>query len=157
YRQHFGLTPEEARRKAAEVPEGCLDRALSCPPEETSWLDLGELAYRDPLGALARWQEIKEAARDEVASGHLAARAVENLGGGRPVDRARFLAVRDQLAASLNNPSPAEWMLIDQLVGFQLALWEWQHIVTTYAAIVADRGLQSVRLRQPFDPPVTTE
>ena len=86
-----------------------------------------------------------------------AATAVESHGGGRPAYRARFLAAREQLAASLGEPSPAEWMLIDQLTGFQLQLWEWQQIVTVYAAIAADRGLRSVRPRAPFQPPETTE
>jgi hypothetical protein len=157
YRRHFGLSPDEARAKASQTDEGFSDRALSRPPEETSWHDLGELARRDPELALQRWLQVKEAACDEVASGHLAARAVEEHGGGRPADRARFLAVREQLAASLGRPSPAEWLLIDQLAGIQMQLWEWQRVVTTYTAVVADDGLRSLRLRQPFEPALVTE
>src|SRR5262249_37421342 len=73
-----------------------IERALSCEPSQVSWLDIDAIARTDPQKALARWDEIKEAARGEVRAGHRAARALE----GYDSDcwrRARFLAVRAEL------------------------------------------------------------
>jgi hypothetical protein len=77
---------------------------VTVPPEHLGWHELGEIARRDPEMALARWRQVKEAARDEVASGHLAAAAAEVPGRSPPWGRATFLAVRDELLASLANP-----------------------------------------------------
>src|SRR5688572_27763309 len=60
YRQHAGLTPEEARGRAAEAPEGFLDRVLSGPPDQVTWDGLDLVAQRDEEKMLARWEEVKE-------------------------------------------------------------------------------------------------
>jgi hypothetical protein len=156
YREQYGMSHEDACR-ASESSEGQLARAMTCPPEQVQWRDLGEITRRDPEAALARWNEIRAAAREDLVSGHCAASAVEEWDGLQCWERARFLALRDELAASVGNPSPSERILIDQLAGMQLSLWQWQRIVTTYTFIVADSGLRSVRMRRPYEPTLLSE
>src|SRR5262245_41668795 len=76
YREHFGLSPEEARQRVASAPEGHLQHILDCPPDQLTWQDLNDLAERDPAQALRRWEELTEAARHEIRTGHRAARAL---------------------------------------------------------------------------------
>src|SRR5262245_52087635 len=51
-RVHYKLTAAEAEARAAEAPPHYLDRALTCPPDQLSWLDLDALARHDPARAL---------------------------------------------------------------------------------------------------------
>jgi hypothetical protein len=122
YVEQFRMTAEQARETAGLTDEEAR-QALAGPPEHFHWHQLADLAHRDPELAQARWRQVKEAARDEVASGHLAARAIEEPGGTPCWDRARFLAVREELLASLVNPTWIERALIDQMAVYQLAIW----------------------------------
>ena len=62
-----------------------------------SWCALEAVAREAPEQALRRWEEAKQAAREEVRNGHRAARALEGYGG--PCGgRAQLLAVRAELA-----------------------------------------------------------
>ena len=58
---------------------------LKAPPNELAWHDLRVLSDRDPDLALRRWEEVKQAARDERRSGHrgAASRAGTRAGSGR--------------------------------------------------------------------------
>ena len=75
----------------------------------------GDIAGRAARLALAlrRWEEIKQAARDEIRSGYRASRAVED--GGGPWERARFAAVRTELMETFRPRNGVEQMLVDQL------------------------------------------
>src|SRR5262245_11192334 len=53
-------------------------------PFSVSWRELERLADRDPGLALQKWEEVKQAAREEVRSGHRAAEAL----GGSAAERA---------------------------------------------------------------------
>jgi hypothetical protein len=156
YVKHFGKTAEEARAIAGLGAEE-IGPALTGPPEQVSWHQLAGIAGHDPERAQARWQEVKDAARDEVASGHLAAAATEIPGSSRPWVRATFLAVREELLSSLPNPSGIERALIDQLAGYQVSIWEWQRIVAAHTFVVNDCVLRSVRQRQPYEPALVDE
>ena len=134
YRQHFGLSPDEARRQAADVTEEHLRQVLDGPPEEVGWYDLDLLARRDPALAVRRWEEVKGAARGEIRSGHRAGRALE----GYDSDcwtRARFLALRAELTEALRPRTQLEQQLIDQLAGWQTQVWYWQEIAHAYAQL----------------------
>jgi len=96
YRDHYKLTAEEARARAAECPDHCVEHALTVPPDEVSWSDLDAIAHRDHAQALVRWEQVKEAARGDLRCGLRAARALEGF-EGRLWDRAGFLAVRSEL------------------------------------------------------------
>jgi hypothetical protein len=147
YREFLKLTPEEARARAGEAVEAQpeqLDRILTGPPDEVSWLDLDTLARHDPDQALERWQQIKRAARLEVRDGHRAARALEGsdiLTGGDCWERARFLAVCAELADAWRPRDALEQQLIDQLAQWQTLLWNWQETARAYVQL----GVQGVK------------
>lgn len=139
YREHYGLSPGEARTKASDLPDPFLERTLTAPPDQMSWLDLDAVAQLDPDRARARWEEIKEAAREEIRTGHRAARALEGW-ESHCWSRARFLAVRSELYAAWRPRNAAEQQLIDQLAQWQVLIWRWQESVTAYVEIVFEGG-----------------
>jgi len=134
YQEHYKLTPEEARARAAEAPDYCLERTLTCPPEEVSWHDLGALERRDPAQALERWETVKSAARGELRSGFRTARAIE--GCESPCrQRARFLAIRSELSEAWRPRNAAEQHLVDQMAQCQELIWRWQETLTAYTEV----------------------
>ncbi len=137
YKRHYSLTPEEARQKAGETPDAHQQHMLDCPPDEIHWRDISLIAQRDPDLALRRWEQVKEAARKEVRSGHRAAAALEGYFGSC-WGRAQFLAVRAELLASVQPRSAVELQLIDQLAQWQALLWHWQETMAAYAGMVSE-------------------
>jgi hypothetical protein len=112
------LTPDEQERILQKYPLG------------VGWADLERLADRDPVLALQKWEEIKEAARDDLKSGLRAAEAL----GGSPQERARFLAIRQALASQWQPRGGLEWQLIDTLAQAQASWLTWLQAVTLFAA-----------------------
>jgi hypothetical protein len=111
---------------------------MRSPPDQVGWLDLHALEKSDPALALRRWQEVQEAARAELRSGHRAARFLE-WGDNSCWGRAQFLAVRAELAGAWRPRDAQEWHLIDQMAQFQTLLERWQDTLTAYTAIVGLR------------------
>jgi hypothetical protein len=134
YREHYKLTPEEARARAAEAPDHYVERVLTCPPEEVSWHNLNALAGRDPARALERWEEVKRAARGELRSGYRAARALEGC-ESQCRRRAQFLAVRAELSDAWRPRNAAEQHLVDQMAQCQELIWRWQETLTAYTEV----------------------
>src|SRR5215469_5501042 len=99
YREHYQLAPQEAQARAAGGGPGYLERALHGPPDQVNWCALEAVARDSPEKALHRWEEIKQAAREEVRDGHRAARALEGYGGSC-WGRAQFLALHAELAGA---------------------------------------------------------
>lgn len=156
YVRQYGSTPEEARARASATPEGRLAEVLSCPVEELTWWDLGAIAHHDPEKALARWQEVQRAAREELRNGHRAARALE-AATSSCLERAGFLAVRAELLETLGSHTPLERELVDQLAHWQTLLWRWQETVTSYSVLAHDRGRRAMRQVDPLELPRLTE
>jgi hypothetical protein len=148
YRKHCELSPEEAHRRVAENSPESLDRILKAPPDEVSWFDLDTLAQEDESLALKRWAQVKAAARDQVRSGHRAARVVEDAGG--PWERARYLAVRSELAAAWEPRNTAEQMLVDQLAQWQVLLWRWQEVLSAWTTC-ASCGPRRAKKGEPYE------
>jgi hypothetical protein len=159
YREFFKLSPEEARARACEGGEAQpehLDRILTGPPDQVSWFDLDTLARHDPEKARERWQQVKRAARLEVRDGHRAARALEGSDartGGGCWERARFLAVRAELADAWRPRDALEQQLIDQLAQWQTLLWQWQETVRGYMQLASLGVKQALREGGPGDLP----
>jgi hypothetical protein len=101
-----------------------LERALHGPPDQVTWWALEAVARDAPEQALGRWEEVKQAAREELRSGHRAARALEGYGGSC-WGRAQFLAVRAELAGAWRPRNQQEQQLIDQLCQFQVLMERW--------------------------------
>lgn len=146
YRQEYSLSPEEARRKAAEVPEAHLQRIVDGPPDQVQWGDLDLIAQGDAELALKRWEQIKEAARQEVRSGHRAASALED--HGSCWERARFLTVRAELMATVQPRSAVEQQLVDQLAQWQTLLWSWQGVMANHTGL-ANASRDRIRRNKP--------
>jgi hypothetical protein len=144
YREVYGQSPEEARASTRANPghPEYLERQLNGPPDQVEWYDLDELSRRDPALGLRRWEGVKQAAREEVATRFRAAAALEGP-DSRCWDRARFLAVRAGLGDAWRARDAQEWALIDQLAQWQLLLWRSLETMNTYAALAAKGGKRS--------------
>ena len=113
YRDQLELSgPEaDARARGADDTAADLARIRDRPPDQVGWFDLNRVADRDPEAFAEVWQSLKAAARDELASGHRTARALD--WDGRPWDRARFLAIRDSFWADYQPRPGVEAALVD--------------------------------------------
>jgi hypothetical protein len=81
YREAMKCSPGHAlSRLAGPLTAERREQIMLQPPSATTWLELEALAEADPEAAARRWEEVKKAARDELASGHRAVRAQ----GGSP-------------------------------------------------------------------------
>jgi hypothetical protein len=119
-----GLAPESAytRATAPETPEN-IASIMSAPPEQISWFDLGRLMRSNPEEGLARWQEIKQAAVEELRSGHRAAAVFD--WDSAPWERARFLAIRNDFIAEWQPRGGIERALVDTLCECYAAYLYW--------------------------------
>jgi hypothetical protein len=155
YREHYKLSAQEALDRAQDDSDEYLDRILSAPPDQVSWYELDALARRDEGQALRRWREIVQAARDEVRSGHRAARTVE-WSEALCWQRARFLALRAELADAWRPRNQLEQHLIDQLAQFQTRMEHWQEKLTTYTMFSGLGARRRERDGLPPEPPQLT-
>jgi hypothetical protein len=128
YRRQYGQSIPEAVKKAEELiattNAANIERILRTPADCTTWLEMEQLAAVDPVLAARRWEKIKEAAYQELASGHQSAKAVESY-EQTCWKRAQFLARREDLANQWRPRGGIEWALIDmmaQALSLQ-ALW----------------------------------
>jgi hypothetical protein len=145
YRWEYGLsTPEAAAQVRDDQPEREQD-ALQRPPTEVSWADLEALLERDPQRFLQRWEEIKGAAREELQTGHRASGPVE-VYGSTPWDRARFLALRQELADGWQPRNGVERQLVDAMAQAQAAVEYWLDRLMSKAA--REARLEQATLRE---------
>ena len=72
---------------------------------------MNQVAAVDPAAFYAVWERVKAEARQELASGHRAASAVDV--AGRPWDRAQFLALRESFREEWQPRGGIEDALID--------------------------------------------
>ncbi len=117
HRDKMHLSPsaaDQAARGLDQTPEQALEdlvRIRERPPDQVDWGDLQRLVNYDPNEMVALWEGLKVGAREELASGHRTARALE--WNGRPLDRARFLAIRDSFRETTPPQNGIEAALLD--------------------------------------------
>lgn len=135
YRDQLQMSDSEAdahARGANDSPTEAatdLSRIRDRPPDQVSWFDLSRVAERDPLAAADLWQGLRAAAREELASGHRTAQALD--WSGRPWERARFLAIRDSFRADYRPRPGIESALVElaaEAYGDALAWSEQLHM-----------------------------
>jgi ribulose bisphosphate carboxylase small subunit len=121
----------QARADVAEGRKWAAEHGRKTPTLELSWHDLGAIAEEDAGEALAKWEAIKQAARDEYTSGLRTADAAgEHL---RPFERARFVVLHEQLAEGWQPRNGVEHSLVDMLaLTFSLYL-HWTQIAHSRA------------------------
>jgi hypothetical protein len=152
YREWYKLSEREATDRATGESSARKQRVLNCPPAELSWQDLESLAQIDPDRAQQRWEEVKQAAREELRSGHRAARFIE----GRDNscwDRARFLALRAELSEAWRPRNAQEQHLVDQLAQWQALLEEWQEALIIYMKLPCGSGRRACKGARSPEPP----
>lgn len=111
------LTDREILERAYEAAGTTLkihaEQGRKAPLREVEWRELGALAEEDPGAALAKWEAVKQAARDELMSGF---RSVDIAGESlKPFDRARFIALHEQLEEGWQPQNGVEHSLVDML------------------------------------------
>ena len=153
YEKEFSLSREDAFKRATEQPDGG-QRALTCPPDQVSSIDLYLMARTDPARSTARWEEIKKAALDELRTGHRAGKAVEvgTLDGG-PWQRAQFLALREELSADWQPRNGIERQLLDTMAQAQAGYLTWLHTLTTRTGLESCTNDRRVKDEGRWQPP----
>jgi hypothetical protein len=148
YQREWKLAPVDADAKARGVdePSPAWDRtlALERPADEVHWFDLQRLAEHDPEAVTIAWNRIKAAAREDLASGHRTAEALE--WRGNPWDRARFLALRDAFRADWQPRGGIETALVDTLAQNFTAYLYWTARLTIQAQ--SEGQVEDYKLRQ---------
>jgi hypothetical protein len=137
------MAPAAADAWAGDPAGDDVGRIAETPPHEISWWTLGRLAALDPERAQAAWERILAEARDELASGHRAAQALE--WDGTPWRRARFLAIREAFVEEWRPRGGVELALIDQMAQAHTSYLFWMerlHIRSVGEARVEDRTLE---------------
>jgi hypothetical protein len=132
YRRATGLSAQEALAQVGKADAREAERILTLPPDQPTWLDLNRLADRDAGAAARLWEEIKAAALDELRSGHRAAGAMLACS---PWERARFLAIRRELAEQWQPRGGVEWQLVEAMAQAQAAWTFWLEAMMRWAAL----------------------
>ncbi len=144
YRDQMHLSTGEADRVARgldQTPDEALAdlvRIRDRPPDQVTWFDLQRLVNYDPDEMVAAWAQLKAEARQELASGHRTAQALEWRGG--PWQRARFLAIRDSFRESAPPRAGIEAALVDAAAEAYGDYLEWsEHLHTEAGSEVASQ------------------
>lgn len=129
---------QQACEHAEAVSEYRAGRARTAPLDQIEWRELGALAEANPAEALARWEEVKQAARDEITSGFRCA----DIGGEniKPFERARFIALHEQLEEGWQPRNGVEHSLIDMLAQ-TLSLFQYWTQIAHVRAVSASSEL----------------
>ena len=152
YREWYKLSEREAIDRATKESAVPQERVLNSPPHELSWMDLESIAQSDHDRALQRWEEVKQAAREERRSGHRTARALEGVGSSC-WDRAQFLAVLSELSEAWRPRNAQEQHLVDQLAQWQMLMEEWQNTLIIYTNSPCSGGRRAGKEARCADPP----
>jgi hypothetical protein len=129
YEKHYSLSREDAVRRATEPPPDGGERTMTVPPDQINWFDLHNIARTDPDRAVARWEEIKRAALEELRSGHRAAKSAETI-NDRCWERAQFLALRTELSEEWRPRNGIERQLLDTMAQAQSGYLAWLQTLT---------------------------
>lgn len=106
------------------------EEAAHLPALALSWRHLAAVAAEaGEAASLRAWESVRQAARAELRSGHRAAMVLEG-SSATPMDRARFLAVREALAEEWRPRGGIEWTLIDSMAQALAAQSYWLEKLT---------------------------
>jgi len=151
YRRSWEIPQAEADAKARETGDGdWVEKYLTDPPDQLAWWGLSLLVERSPDQGYAAWERVKREARQELATGHRAARALE--WDGTPWERARFLALREAFRAEWRPGGGLEATLVDTLAQAHSTYLFWLerlHVQATGEAKVEDHKLRTEGYWQP--------
>lgn len=152
YRKEMGLSPVDAEAKARTPAEDEFERVSNKPRDHVSWWDLSLLAEQKEEHALLLWESVKEAARNEMHSGHRAAEAVEWHGHSSPFYRAQFLAIRQAFIDEWQPRGGIEQALIDTMAQCYRCYLNWLGAHTIHSETEVERenaSLERIGRRKP--------
>lgn len=124
YRKHYQTNADEALSKATGNAQEDLERVLRSPRDQIHWHEIDNIATIDGEKALALWNSIKREALEELQSGHRAAKTMEAT-QSHPWQRARFLAIRQELGEEWQPRNGMERQLIDTMTTAQANYFLW--------------------------------
>ncbi len=122
------------------------------PPDQLDWWALGRAADLDPERARAAWERALAAARDELYSGHRAARAVEATGS--PWERAQFLAILDVFVDDWKPRGGIEAALVETLAQAYSTQLTWMARLTVLSNTEIQRQDREIEERGRWAPPM---
>ena len=140
YEKHLNLTRDEALARVHDKDAVTIERIRTTPPGQVSFLDLYVLARHSPELSAQRWEEVKQAARSELQTGHRAACVVANpslSSGSSCWPKARFLALRAELLEGWQPRNSVERLLLDTLVQTQTQYEHWLEVLTARTTLQA--------------------
>jgi hypothetical protein len=123
----------EAVQKARTPREQAIALAESEPPDQVAWWTISQVMEHDPAVALATWERVMSAARQELQSGHRTAQALE--WGHTPWDTARFLALRAAYRDDWRPRGGVEASLVDLLAQSFALYLQWSERLALYGHI----------------------
>jgi len=141
------LSLEDAQARAKEPKDEMVAHFMSQLVDQIDWLVIRSIADVNPDKAYAKWEEIKQTAREELASGGVAASALGHNGAvpGHPLERARFLAIRESFIADWKPTGGIEQSLLDTLAlayAGQLFWLERLQVRVTFEAVNEDYDIR---------------
>lgn len=140
----MGVYCREAYGVQEAVVPNMADRAQDVPPSKVTWGQLSAIAALDAGQGVELWQEIKEAARQEMRSGSRAFGALAT-SQDAPMDKARFLTVRETFSEEWKPRGGIEGTLIDQMAQAWTMQLYWTDRLTTRTATDGAEDLKEQR------------
>ncbi len=146
YRNEYKMEIAEAQERAdmRHNPE-FRQRGLTDPPDQVNYLALEDLADQDPAQALAAWQRVKAAARDDLLSGHRAAQAMEVGGITSAWQRAQFFAIRSAFLEEWQPANGGERLLVDMLAQAYASWLAWLEQLQVYTTAETERQKHKIK------------
>ncbi len=157
YRTEYKLELAEAQERADMRHDLTFrQRALTDPPDQVSYSALEDLADLDPAQAVAAWQRIKAAARDELMSGHRGAQAMEFPGVTNAWQRAQFLAIRSAFIEEWQPANGGERLLVDMLAQAYASWLAWLETLQLYTTAETARQHHKMEASGCYESPRVT-
>lgn len=120
----FGYEAQRANVAATAM------EAETIPADKLAWRHLAAVEREQGCdAALSAWEDVKQSAREELASGHRAAMVMEG-SDAMPIDRARFLVLRELFASEWKPVNGIEFSLVDQMTQAATAQSYWTERLT---------------------------
>lgn len=143
YVREYKLTLEEAIAKQEDRSQEYLERLWETPSEQVHWFTLNDLQGRAPELAIQKWQQVKEDAREDLASGHYSfARILDH----SPYEKAIYLAVRDAFSEQWKPQNAGEQILVDTLAQLYCQYLNWLHRLDVRTNL--DRDLEDSNIQR---------
>ncbi len=157
YRTEYKLEHAEAQERAEVRHDAAFrQRAIKASPDQVTYSALQDLANHDPAQALAAWQRVKAAARDELMSGHRAAQAMEFAGVTNAWQRAQFLAIRSAFLEEWQPTNGGERLLVDMLAQAYASWTSWLEQLQVYTTAETERQKHKLKQDGYYDAPRVT-